>query len=519
MFKMPSCLSRKDLFYESFPIKHILKRIKQDMKDYMRSFSTVLRSHLSTEFEIPIMNNQITDVGNQTLSKLENDYNILQLEENIKGLIFKNRRKVSGSNSIILDLLDIVEEDLLISAQEYVSVVRKSILRDRRKINNDLCKDKCNGDSRVFNFTEINIPKGLLFQLEVGLNNVPQIEPCLNNLKTELINEALSYCKELYKSSYGVYPRTCKKSSFDNNLLSILSQCVSNSIIVDEILLFRQLFVESLPCFMSMIRSKGYNTKDLISLIPQGCIITMSDKNVGVSILPPQWYAQEYNNQIIKGGHQSVNMSEAECITFLCNRIHKFRISCSSLQKTLVNSLWPKEYFGNHRIGVMKLIPKVHKLKGPINKESWKQLPSRPIRGAESDPIRFPSKVLFHLLKNMLSDLQEMYDSINIRPLDFPILKGCDDYINRLKKIRLLSKDHMQTVLVTADFTDAYTETGIDRLKTSIRLIGDLVKTPNYIIDLILKLVNLVFDNCYFFTPYGLFKQTRGMPMGDYSSR
>ena len=32
-------------------------------------------------------------------------------------------------------------------------------------------------------------------------------------------------------------------------------------------------------------------------------------------------------------------------------------------------------------------------------------------------------------------------------------------------------------------------------------------------------LVALVFSNSYFFTPFGLYCQTKGMPMGDFSSR
>ena len=38
-------------------------------------------------------------------------------------------------------------------------------------------------------------------------------------------------------------------------------------------------------------------------------------------------------------------------------------------------------------------------------------------------------------------------------------------------------------------------------------------------IDLITSLVELVFRNCYFKTPYGIYGQTKSMPMGDYSSR
>ena len=153
---------------------------------------------------------------------------------------------------------------------------------------------------------------------------------------------------------------------------------------------FHRSFIESLPGFLSSLPNTGYNVKELISLIPKDCIVTISDKNVGISLLPPDWYFQEYMSQISKGGHQKIEIGEQECIRMLCNEIDNFKESCSSLQSNLVKSLWPKEPFKNHRIGVMKLIPKVHKLKGKITPDSWKKLPSRPIRGAEIGPYSFP---------------------------------------------------------------------------------------------------------------------------------
>ena len=102
---------------------------------------------------------------------------------------------------------------------------------------------------------------------------------------------------------------------------------------------------------------------------------------------------------------------------------------------------------------------------------------------------------------------------------NFTVLKGCDDYIQRLARLTLDPEKMLKTTLITADFGDAYTETGIKHIQKSVTEIGDLIGEVEDKVDLIRKLVELVFSNCYFYTPFGLFRQARGMPMGDVSSR
>ena len=116
-------------------------------------------------------------------------------------------------------------------------------------------------------------------------------------------------------------------------------------------------------------------------------------------------------------------------------------------------------------------------------------------------------------------ELKKRYSDLTMFPLNYPILSGCDDYSHRVDNLKLDSGLLTKTVLVTADFSDAYTETGITRLQESIKMLGELLGMPYYEIDVMSKLVNLVFTNCYFYTPHGLYRQTRGMPMGDISSR
>ena len=114
--------------------------------------------------------------------------------------------------------------------------------------------------------------------------------------------------------------------------------------------------------------------------------------------------------------------------------------------------------------------------------------------------------------------MSDRYSGLTCYPLKYPVLRCCDDYLERLKKIELSTLEKMQTI-ISADFSDAYTDTCINRLQESIKMIGQLLGFPFHEIDVMVKLVSLVFTNCFFYTPLGLYRQTRGMPMGDYSSR
>ena len=335
----------------------------------------------------------------------------------------------------------------------------------------------------------------------------------------ELVAEAISCCKEIFKSQYDRYPFIPTKCSFDETILSIISQCSTNTKVVRNLCDFRNCFIESLPVYLSSLSDKGLDIGSLMSLVPKGCVVTTSDKNVGISLLPYEWYLKEYKIQLEKGGHERVELSEHDCLKYLSSQINIFHNLCSPEQKKLVDSLWPKENIKKHRIGVLKLVPKVHKLKGTISEVSWNDLPSRPIRGAELDPMRQPSKVLYKLLQKMLQKLKDRYSNLTMYPLKYPVLSGCDDYTHRVDNLRLDTHMLTKTVLLTADFSDAYTETGISRLQESIRMLGELLEIPYFETDVMRKLVNLVFSNCYFYTPHGLYRQTRGMPMGDISSR
>ena len=140
---------------------------------------------------------------------------------------------------------------------------------------------------------------------------------------------------------------------------------------------------------------------------------------------------------------------------------------------------------------------------------------SRPIRGAENCPMRIPSRMLHSLLKEMLLEFKNKFSE----PIKYPVLSGCDDYLERLSSTNLSGEKFKLTTLVSADFGDAFTETSIPKLTETISKIGHILDYKDDHIEIMVDLVTLVFSNSYFFTPYGLYRQTKGMPMGVFSSR
>ena len=81
-----------------------------------------------------------------------------------------------------------------------------------------------------------------------------------------------------------------------------------------------------------------------------------------MSLLPPVWFEKEYNSQIVKGGREKVEISESQCLRLLESRIRGFRSNLSQNQQKILKNHWPRIAMV-HRIGVLKLVPKVRKIK------------------------------------------------------------------------------------------------------------------------------------------------------------
>ena len=82
----------------------------------------------------------------------------------------------------------------------------------------------------------------------------------------------------------------------------------------------------------------------------------------------------------------------------------------------------------------------------------------------------------------------------------------------KIKNIRYPAEDWSLNTILSADFADAYTQSELADLQKAIKKLGGVLRWSFGKISLSNKLAALVFNNCYFETPNGIHRQSRGFP-------
>ena len=240
---------------------------------------------------------------------------------------------------------------------EMIEKIQIKVLKEKRKTDNDMCSRKTQGGPVVHNFFGKDVPLNLMKYLKKGLNNVLYLKPDLN-LASQIEEESILACKNAFVSLMGFYPICSKKTNLNQTIIELLSQTPSNSELASSLIAFREHYVEGVQKYFEETEFNGIEIKEILDSIPKDCIITQSDKNVGISLLPPSWYAKEYKSQIEKGGHEKIDMSEDSCLAMLQKKILVFQ-KRNEKQTKILSKYWPKEKPSKFRIGVLKLVPKV----------------------------------------------------------------------------------------------------------------------------------------------------------------
>ena len=112
-------------------------------------------------------------------------------------------------------------------------------------------------------------------------------------------------------------------------------------------------------------------------MLPPGTMLSISDKGLGPCLLPLDWYIIQYAVQSEKGNHIKTGLSSDQCISYLKKVIDAFRSSLNINESEIFRQYFRTPY-PKYRVGVPKLIHKI----STFDQDSWKSLPSRPIRGS-----------------------------------------------------------------------------------------------------------------------------------------
>ena len=69
--------------------------------------------------------------------------------------------------------------------------------------------------------------------------------------------------------------------------------------------------------YLNVKRPEGFAIdlrETLVSAVPEGFILTISDKGLGPVLLPYSWYIRESKVQAVLGGHEEISISEGSLL-------------------------------------------------------------------------------------------------------------------------------------------------------------------------------------------------------------
>ena len=206
--------------------------------------------------------------------------------------------------------------------------------------------------------------------LSKGINFVPQDKINCKKVQKRIEQDLITAAINFYRDEYKVYPMVDAGLGLKTVLEQLISQTPSNTKQLEFYSAMFNEYISHKTNFYDQMNSEHVmDTKTAQKIIPSGSILTVSDKGLGPCLLPIDWYIQQYRVQSEKGNHLLTNMSNDQCISFLKAAIQTFRSTLCLEERTLLQTYYSKSN-PNYRVGVLKLVPKIHKL-SKFDSQSW----------------------------------------------------------------------------------------------------------------------------------------------------
>ena len=347
------------------PMSRIMsKDVRDNLHKYATEFSAILLKHLTSETEIHVEKGSLTEDSQQTLEALELDMAVLQYSRNLQIILNDWCKKLLGQpvypgvHNILLGIVD----DLFKSFENYIYEIQDHVNKEMRAGNKQLCLQACYSKNRILNLSEAKIPPELNNLFKNGPNSVPSDIRSSRELKILVEKDLITAAINFSWNENKVYPLVNQSSGLKSALQQLLAQAPSNSSQAKFLTTMYEKYELQMTQFYAQLADSHFiDSTEVQNVIPTGTILSASDKGLGPVLLLIGWYVEQYKEQSFKGKHIITNMSAEQCIHALKKEIEHFRSDLAMDERTIL-----KEYFSNsnpdYKVGVLKLIPKIHKL-------------------------------------------------------------------------------------------------------------------------------------------------------------
>ena len=481
--------------------------------------------YCETELNITFRNNSILDSSKIVVNTLKNDMDKLDLPTNINNL-YNKYLKLFNCKECSIKVTKLFVKWLKLSfgfLHECMSLMRQKIRNDSLKE----CHSKCLTQTPLYNLTTVKIKNKPKKLLEKGLNYVPTNTSSEFEFRKELETHLKNCLLGLYRGVTGEHVKIDdlntkgEKLTVTEVLGLLYLQPKFNSQIEEQILHTLQKYICTKDKYIEKLKNRNCitntNKKQEVKIRINGGFVSIADKGIAILILPHSWYNLQFSKMLDNPNYTLSNLNEIQCINWLKTEIDNFKKSLSKDEYTIF-----KKHFSwdvkNPNIACIKMLAKLHKLKEKPTILNVLDIPSRVVRGGESCPLNPYSKVLQIMLSDLIKDLKMAFNKITNSELLFPLIDGCEKFKQHVDIVNNNPNDFFKTVLATSDFSDAFTNLGLQHLLNAIETASDWLKYADSKRNLLIKLAKLIVPFCTSVTPMGIIISKSGLPIGGHSS-
>jgi len=251
--------------------------------------------------------------------------------------------------------------------------------------------------------------------------------------------------------------------------------------------------------------------KALTSLFDlDGYCFLEADKSVGYCLLDNSDILAQYEKINAKQHFVKVDIKEKVYINTTVNFINNIiQVIPAALSPLIPRQLKKPVFDGNYNIGILRLQPKVLKLKS-VNKASINELQCRGIRASVNDPLSILEKILHFILTNIYTRMQQLFRTefgITITPIN-----GSNLFASQCKS----NPSPFNAIHFEADITDMYSNCNSSMLKNAIAFSCNICEIFPDTFVFLNSIIDYTMANAFFLEPTGIFKCNDGFPMGSH---
>ena len=371
-------------------------------------------------------------------------------------------------------------------------------------------KERSQLETKVYNFTNKEVPEEIKKLFENGIDAVPDIGMSLYDVKKRVNESILNYLEEyrFKRNGGGVVIKETEVTAW-------LDKAIENENEQEDVEFYESVKngYTGLICEVELSYcTKKIPTEDDIrrKMEINGCVIVLCDKGLGMSMFTLEDMKNADKKLMEQLEAKYVGGNKDAILGLVKQRIFEFEAGLGDEQRNYLDFVYKERDFSKCRIVLpfLKSAHKIHKMsEEEINSKDLTRIKFRPVIDSKQWITRGFAELAMKMMRKIITELLE-----HVGPVMSGIkVKNGWQFTVDLDGQRL---DEKFAVLMSADIQEAYTNVTCVMINQAISVVSSIVKYPEWKVDLLKKINELVLTNNFVETSGGIYQFKDVLPMG-----